>query len=449
MWGVKLWGLLGAAVLGLSPSLAVHPELQRSEPAQDTTVQAVPAELRLTFTEGVDPDLSEVRLVVEGGGEYPLVLSSGADPVELVASVPAATAPGLWTVHWRVMGADAHPVRGTYSFRVEAPVAVPLDSAAPADPPAQFTQPAEEEPLGVGSPAFVAARWITFVSMLTAIGAVAFRFLVLHPARMRAPALVAAMEAAASGAARLGRGAALFLALAAVVRLLLQFETLGGGDLQLLRDLLFASSWGQAWFIQVGSALLALLGFHIALGGGQAGWGVAALATPGIALGASLASHAASADLPVLGVTADALHTLAVSGWLGALLVLVVAGFPALLREGAPSGKFSAVAAVIGAFSPRALLMAGIAVVTGTLGALLHLTSVASLWQTPYGRMLLLKLARVGTVAALGAWNWRRMKPRLDAGDAPERLRRTAAAELFMGALVLLATAILVALPTP
>lgn len=301
----------------------------------------------------------------------------------------------------------------------------------------------------VGSPAFVAARWITFTAMLTVIGAVAFRYLVLHPARMRAPVLAGAMDAAAMGAARLGRGAALFLALAAAVRLLLQLETLGGADAALLRDLLFASTWGIAWFLQVATALLALLGFHLVVLTRVGGWTVAAVAAVGIALGASLSSHAAASDLATLGVTADTLHTLAVSGWLGALLVMAGVGIPSVLREDPRSGKFSAASALVSSFSSRALVMAAVAALTGTFGALLHIPTVASLWQTSYGQTLLVKLALVAAAAGLGAWNWRRMKPRLDEGEPPERLRRSAAAELAVGALVLLATAILVALPTP
>lgn len=447
---MKRWGLAVAAILGIALPLYAHTQLESSVPAKDAIVAVAPAELRLTFNERVDPDLSEVRLVVDGGaGRVLQELEQGAAPVELIAPVPAGVSAGEWTVHWRVAGADGHPVRGSYAFRVEAPLPVPAEAAAPPDSPSQVIPLEEEEPMSVGSPTFVAARWITFTAMLTVIGAVAFRYLVLHPARMRAPVLAGAMDAAALGAARLGRGAALFLALAAAVRLLLQLETMGGADASLLGNLLFASTWGIAWFVQVATALGALLGFHLVIAGRMSGWTVAAIAAVGIALGSSLASHAAALDLATLGVTADALHTLAVSGWLGALLVMVGVGIPAVLREDPRSGKFSAAAALVTSFSPRALLMAAIAAITGTFGALLHFPNVASLWQTAYGQTLLVKLALVAAAAGVGAWNWRRMKPRLDEGEPPERLRRSAAAELFVGALVLLATAVLVALPTP
>ena len=52
-------------------------------------------------------------------------------------------------------------------------------------------------------------------------------------------------------------------------------------------------------------------------------------------------------------------------------------------------------------------------------------------------------------VAALGWYNWKRVLPALDADGGSQRLRRSARAELGLGLVVLLVTAILVALPTP
>ena len=104
---------------------------------------------------------------------------------------------------------------------------------------------------------------------------------------------------------------------------------------------------------------------------------------------------------------------------------------------------------MVTAFSPRALALAGIVVATGAVGMLLHVGSLTALVNTGYGRMLLVKLGLFGLVLAAGAWNWKRVRPALDRGAPPSRLRRSAALELLLAAAVLLATAVLVALPTP
>jgi copper transport protein len=112
-------------------------------------------------------------------------------------------------------------------------------------------------------------------------------------------------------------------------------------------------------------------------------------------------------------------------------------------------GRVAAAAALVGAFSPWALACAAVAAATGGVSAWLHLGAPAAFWSTAYGRTLLVKLALVAPVAATGAYNWRRLRPALAAGreDVTRLLARTATVELVVAALVLAATAVLVATP--
>jgi putative copper export protein len=104
---------------------------------------------------------------------------------------------------------------------------------------------------------------------------------------------------------------------------------------------------------------------------------------------------------------------------------------------------------MINAFSPLALMCGGAVVATGIASAVLRLTRVSDLWTTPYGITLLLKVFFVGMLFAAGAWNWRRMKPRLTGENAIAPLRSTAWLELLLATAVLGITAILVALELP
>jgi copper transport protein len=71
------------------------------------------------------------------------------------------------------------------------------------------------------------------------------------------------------------------------------------------------------------------------------------------------------------------------------------------------------------------------------------------LWSTPYGITLIVKLAFVIAVFALGAWNWRRQRPMLGTEPAAAAIRRSAAAELTVAGVVLVITSLLVSLPSP
>jgi len=130
--------------------------------------------------------------------------------------------------------------------------------------------------------------------------------------------------------------------------------------------------------------------------------------------------------------------------------VLVVAGLPAILRGPVPRDRrWQLVAELVGRFSKVALVAAGFAGLSGIVASWLHLKYLAALWTTPYGYALDLKLFVVAIVVALGAWNWRRLTPKLNADESVHQLRRSATAELVFAAIVLLVTAVLVILPNP
>jgi putative copper export protein len=88
---------------------------------------------------------------------------------------------------------------------------------------------------------------------------------------------------------------------------------------------------------------------------------------------------------------------------------------------------------------------------TGVAAAWLHLGTLPALWQSAYGRTLLIKLAVLTLVVATGAYNWRVVRPFLNrnGNTAISRLHRSATLEIIIGAVVIAITAILVATPTP
>lgn len=55
----------------------------------------------------------------------------------------------------------------------------------------------------------------------------------------------------------------------------------------------------------------------------------------------------------------------------------------------------------------------------------------------------------VAVVAAFGAWNWRRQKPRLGSESGAVALRGSATAELALAGVALVITSVLVSLPAP
>jgi putative copper export protein len=155
--------------------------------------------------------------------------------------------------------------------------------------------------------------------------------------------------------------------------------------------------------------------------------------------------------VPWLATSIQLLHLIGAGGWLGSLALLTVLAIPAARRlDAAETGAVDArIAGLVRAFSPTALAFAALLATTGTVTAWRHLGGLLPLWQSSYGRTLLLKLGFLSIVLAAGVYNWRRVRPALGEPHATVRLRRSSLVELTAAFLVVVVTAVLVASPMP
>lgn len=192
--------------------------------------------------------------------------------------------------------------------------------------------------------------------------------------------------------------------------------------------------------------LLAMVGFALAASAPSRPSRLSAwlLATIGL-LGAQLSGILSGR----WGGMVNPVHQLLAGLWLGTLSILVIAGLTVVLRHAPRAERGPMVADLVNGFSPLALTCGPLLVATGVTTALMHLHPFSSLWSTPYGYALLIKLCLVAIVFSLGAWNWRRQRPRLGSEQAAGLIRRSSVMELSVATLVLLVTSILVSLPAP
>ena len=204
--------------------------------------------------------------------------------------------------------------------------------------------------------------------------------------------------------------------------------------------LLLGTSWGSTWTAAAVCAGVAALLVPISKSGGKAWWGGIVLAVPAL-LYPSLAGHAAGTGaLAPVTIAADVLHLGAVGVWIGGL-TLVWWAERSWRRAG---GDASLLPRLVPVFSSFAVVAVTVLVATGIVGSIVHLGGLAELFITRYGQLLLLKLALVAVVFALGALNWQKLTPRLAEDDGPDALARSAARELLFAHVVLVVTALLV-----
>ena len=273
---------------------------------------------------------------------------------------------------------------------------------------------------------------IGFVSLFLVNGAIGFRYAALR-GRLATAEAGALFEPAARRAAALGLMGALVQAVLLVTRLPRLAERMHLTVTQLVTT-------DPQTIARCGLLLVGIVGLALAGTGRRGGWLLAAVGTIGSELSGALAGRWDRMVNPV--------HQLLAGLWLGTLAILVFAGVGSALRSERP-GRGMAVAEMVNGFSPLALTCGPLLIATGVITALRHLKPFASLWTTPYGYALLVKLCLVAVTFALGAWNWRRQRPQLGSDAAAGRILRSSLLELGAALLVLTVTAMLVSLPSP
>ena len=105
--------LTGAAGAG------AHAFLDRADPRAGSTVKVAPAQVRIWFTESLEPAFSSLRIVNEAGRRVDKG-DSQVDPTNLRllrVSLPPLP-PGTYKVIWRVLSVDSHVTEGEFTFRV-------------------------------------------------------------------------------------------------------------------------------------------------------------------------------------------------------------------------------------------------------------------------------------------------------------------------------------------
>jgi putative copper export protein len=275
---------------------------------------------------------------------------------------------------------------------------------------------------------------VQFVGYFLAIGAVGFRFGVARRARGISDEAKTILRA--DDAALLGIIGVLLLVIAALS---------GPYIASITQHKTFAESLPKnlaPFELKMAMLTLALAGFALVRGSSSIGWTLAAI---GILVAILQPVYTSK-----LSGKVNAVHILAASTWLGTLLVLTLIGIRGVIRSAtAGSERAQLIADLVNAFSPLALVASSIVVITGVTTAWLHLKRISSLWTTSYGIALDIKLVLVLIVVVLGAWNWRRVRPSLGGEGSELTIRRSARMELTFAALVLIATSVLVSLPSP
>ncbi|MEV5453792.1 copper resistance CopC family protein [Streptomyces sp. NPDC052535] len=119
-----------------APQAAAHTDLESSSPGADATLAGLPPRVTLTFSDPMTEKYAKVAVTTADGTSA----AQGKPQVsgQQVTLALNSTASGRYTVGYRVVSADGHPVSGSYTFTVKERTA----AARSASPPVQVPSPA-------------------------------------------------------------------------------------------------------------------------------------------------------------------------------------------------------------------------------------------------------------------------------------------------------------------
>lgn len=434
-----------ALVLAVAAPASAHATLESTSPAQNSVVPTAPAEVTLTFDEGVGVSADSIRVFAPDGSRVDdgnTTATANPDAIEI--ALRSGLGRGTYTVAWHVISADSHPVEGAYVFSIGAAGATKVDAAT-----------INVKSSGAVGLFYGVLRWLGYLGYALLFGGFAFlvlcwpsgagdrrafRLLALGWTGSLAAALgVLIVQGAYAGELPLGRaldGGVLSATLGtrfgqAVLARLLLLALIAPLLAATLGRLPAASRRGRAWFL----ASAGVLGVA-----GAATWAAADHASTGI-------------QVPV-AVLSDLVHLTSMGLWLGGLLMLGLI----VCRPGDPDADPAAAVAAVQRFSRLALCCVGALVASGVYQAWRDVGSWAALSGTAYGRLVVLKIGGLCVLIGLGwmARDWIRRTvahtgrvavaeaQRLDGAGLLARLRRSVLLETGVVLLVLVFSAILV-----
>ena len=381
--GLALLGSVLVLVLfGGVGGASAHAALTGTDPQDGSVVKKAPTQITLTFSESVGLLDDSFRVITPDNRRVhtgkPGHAGDTADTA--VVTLPSNMGTGTFTVAWRVVSADSHPVSGAFTFSIGKPSAT---TAALPSTSAEDT---------VASTLYDIARYVAYCGLAVLIGAAAFvlacgfegnvrRLLVAGWWTLFASTLVLLLL---RGPYERGSG----LAAAVDPEVLRGTLTSRPGVVLVARLVLLGAAAFYPVRVRERGRVIQVLGGLLALG---------------LALTWATAEHASAGIQVPVAIVSSVLHLLAMGVWLGGLTALLTA----LHRPAEPVP-----AAVVTRFSRLALTSVAVLAVTGVYQSWRGLGSWDALTSTSYGRLLVVKLCAVLLLLA-GAGYSRRWTGRL------------------------------------
>lgn len=491
-----LFGLLTmcAALVAWASPVAAHVDFLGSTPANVSTVPGPVSDVVLEFSGEADPITDDFRIENSAGESISIRSVTNDGDNKLVVSTADPINVGRTKLLWALRGADGHKMSGSIVFTVtQASTAVPPPETsgtpsvtAPTSNTATetSTDSSAQDALipgatitssdsGFAETVGVVARWFVYGAILLTVGALAYLLWVHRGTRSESRRIVFFI-----------RRAAVLVFLGSVIEWFAQLALWDGGG---IGDLVRPAVWGElgatgfalGTLCRILGAVLVLRFVAIDVVAEDAAddarvvdldWitepdisgsvkldhktrsttltrvrvesgPLALLGAAILILSESFIGHTASIEPRALMAVSDAVHLTSASIWAaGAWLLAATLWRRHQRNEPLNAGLLATRFSLLATWSLVAVA------ISGTVLAWAILEQPSALWESEFGRLLLVKVVVVTVIGSIGLHNQRVLLPALVSGDetSEQRFRRTIAIESLLFVLVLLITSLLV-----
>src|SRR5579884_678043 len=419
-------------VLLLPATSEAHAILLQSDPAQDAVLKSPPSQVRMWFSEDLNPTFSTAQ-VLSGSTKQRVaeqdahVASSNTREMDL--SLTQNLPPSVYIVLWRTQSADdGHVLNGSFIFSVAAadgtvpkfngslPTSSSLGSSSTGGSTGQLD-----------GPTLFSLIMVTLVDLgcVFWVGAQLWRMFVPPAEQEESAEHQEIRQQEERRFEHLFALPSLLLILLANLGVLVgQGMVIAGGQAfspRLLIGLASNGRFGTYWTMREIAVVLALLiASYVFFTKQRPRIISASLSWINLALGlalliaVTLSGHAAAANnnILVFAVLVDWLHLLAASLWVGGMLYISTTYLP-VLKGRSLKERVSSLLSTLPRYSPLAITGVVIMAVSGPFNATVHMNSWAQLISTAYGRALIIKVLLVCAMLVTSAIHVRIFRPRL------------------------------------
>ena len=428
---------LALCLVFIFPAVAsAHAILLRSDPAKDAVLNAPPQQVRMWFTEDLNPAFTTAVVVNANNKQVDRhdAHVSPNDTKEMDVSLTSNLPPAVYIVIYRTDSAnDGHILRGSFIFTVAEPNGTV--------PTLNGNSIPGQNVLGGGN---LTGQYTGQLDVPTAFNLIMVTLVELAAVFWVAGQLwlMFVLQLAPAGDARLkdiyqqvqqrferrwSIPALLVLLLANIGVLIGQALSITGGQWggafspQLLGGLVSSGRFGTFWMLrEVVIAVALVIALYMVFFKKRPQLVNTILPSVNLLLGLMLfiaitmSGHASavSSNLVVYAVLLDWLHLLAAALWVGGMMYIATTYLPVLKRRPIAERAHSLIT-LLPYYSPLAIAGVIIMAITGPFSATVHLSSLQQLLTTAYGRALTVKILLVGALLITSAIHVLLLRPRL------------------------------------